>query len=55
MILLLIFFYKVIQIAFCSGLEYGYASNSFKYVIHKHNESSYQHAWCSAHNGIEEF
>ena len=54
-ILLLIFFYKVIQTAFCSGFEYGYASNGFKYVIHKHNESSYQHAWCSVHNGIEEF
>ena len=25
------------------------------YSKHKHSERSYQHAWCSAHNGIEEF
>jgi len=38
-----------------SAFEYGYTSDGFKYVIHKHNESSYQHAWCSEHNGIEEY
>ena len=38
-----------------SAFEYGYTSDGFKYVIHKHNESSYQHAWCSIHNGIEEY
>ena len=38
-----------------SAFEYGYTSDGFKYVIHHHSESSYQHAWCSAHNGIEEF
>lgn len=37
------------------AFEYGYAPNGFKYVRHKHNESSYQHAWCSEHNGIEEY
>jgi len=25
------------------------------YVKHQHSESSYQHAWCSTHNGIEEY
>ncbi|MBQ2644090.1 hypothetical protein IJG14_00775 [bacterium] len=38
-----------------SAFEYGYTSDGFKYVIHYHSESSYQHAWCSAHDGIEEF
>lgn len=37
------------------SFEYGYTNEGFKYVKHKHNESSYQHAWCSAHNGIEEY
>ena len=35
--------------------DYGYTSNGFKYVKHKHSESSYQHAWCSINKGIEEF
>ena len=38
-----------------NAFEYGYTSTGYKYVKHKHNESSYQHAWCSAHNGIEEY
>lgn len=38
-----------------SAFEYGYTSTGYKYVKHRHSESSYQHAWCSAHNGIEEF
>ena len=37
------------------AVEYGHNSNGFKYVIHKHSESSYQHAWCSLHKGIEEY
>ncbi len=37
------------------AFEYGYTSTGYKYVKHEHSESSYQHAWCSAHNGIEEF
>lgn len=37
------------------AFEYGYASNGFKYVKHNHSEASYQHAWCSAHKGIEEY
>lgn len=39
----------------CYSFEYGYAPNGFKYVKHSHSESSFQHAWCSAHNGIEEY
>lgn len=27
----------------------------WKAVYHPHNESSYQHAYCKAHNGIEEY
>jgi len=62
----IILFCKQIIIIFClifnlnytvlaSAFEYGYTSDGFKSVIHHHSESSYQHAWCSAHNGIEEF
>ena len=35
--------------------DYGYTSNGYKYVVHRHSESSYQHAWCSMHQGIEEY
>lgn len=38
-----------------SPFEYGTLSNDYRYVMHNHNESSYQHAWCSAHNGIDEY
>ena len=45
--------------ALCPSLagafDYAYASNGYKYVVHRHNESSYQHAWCSMHHGIEEY
>jgi len=41
--------------AYAGTFDYAYASNGFKYVVHKHSESSYQHAWCSMHQGIEEF
>ena len=54
-ILFLIIFCTTIQTAFCSAFEYGYTSDGFKYVIHHHSESSYQHVWCSQHNGIEEY
>ena len=37
-----------------SPFEYRY-SKHWKYVYHKHNESSYQHAYCSAIGGIEEY
>ena len=55
---------KIFNVAFISGLsicisasafEYGYTNTGCKYVKHQHSESSYQHAWCSAHNGIEEY
>lgn len=35
--------------------EYGYTKSGFKYAKHNHSESSYQHAWCSMHRGIEEY
>lgn len=37
------------------AFDYGYKSNGYKYVKHKHYESSYQRAWCSMHNGVEEY
>ena len=38
----------------CFSFEYGY-NNGFKYIKHYHSESAYQHAYCSIHNGIEEY
>ena len=49
---ILIFSFTAVTV---DAFEYGYTSTGFKYVIHKHNESSYQHAWCAQHNGIEEY
>lgn len=40
---------------FAGTFDYGYTSTGFKYVKHKHSEASYQHAWCSMNQGIEEF
>ncbi len=37
------------------AFEYGYTNTGYKFVKHSHSESSYQHAWCSAHKGIEEY
>ena len=37
------------------AFDYRYTNTGYRYVTHKHSESSYQHAWCSAHNGIEEY
>lgn len=38
-----------------NAFEYGYTSSGYKYVKHLHSESAYQHAWCSANAGIEEY
>lgn len=38
-----------------ASFNYGYTSTGYKYVKHDHSESSYQHAWCSMHRGIEEY
>ena len=52
LILIIIFWVSCFR---ANAFEYAYAPNGYKYVIHKHGESSYQHAWCSAHKGIEEY
>lgn len=44
-------FFKVSAFPF----EYNYTKSGFKYVVHKHNEASYQEAWCKLNNGIMEF
>ena len=44
-------FFKVSAFSF----EYNYTKSGFKYVVHKHNEASYQEAWCKLNNGIMEF
>ena len=41
--------------ATASPFEYRTTKSGFNYIYHKHNESSYQHAYCSMHNGIEEY
>lgn len=38
-----------------NAFEYKYNKAGFKYVVHKHYESSYQHVWCSMQSGIEEY
>jgi hypothetical protein len=53
--LLLCVFTVLLVTSSAIGIDYRYTSNDFKYAHHAHNESSYQHAWCSAHNGIEEY
>ena len=53
--LLIIFIFCSFSIAYANTFDYGYTKDGFKYVKHKHNESSYQHAYCSTHNGIEEY
>lgn len=35
--------------------NYETCNLGYKHVHHKHNEASYQQAWCSAHNGIMEY
>ncbi len=54
-IVILIISIFILSVVNCYAFEYGYAPNGFKYVKHTHSESSYQHAWCKAHNGIEEY
>jgi len=48
-VFLKILFFLFFTILFISS------SSVFAYETHEHSESSYQHAWCSAHNGIEEY
>lgn len=40
---------------FAGAIDYATTPEGFKYAVHQHSESSYQHAWCAAHNGIEEY
>ncbi|MBR2526249.1 hypothetical protein IKE67_07250 [bacterium] len=49
------FFIILLVVQYSFAFEYGYTNKGFKYVIHQHSESSYQHAWCNAHKGIEEY
>ena len=52
--LLLIIVLLTISPTIAVPFEYKYSKN-WKYVYHKHNESSYQHAYCSAVGGVEEY
>ena len=53
--LILIVFILCMTYTSASAFEYEYTNTGYKYVKHQHSETSYQHAWCSAHNGIEEY
>ncbi|MBR1680491.1 hypothetical protein IJ707_01725 [bacterium] len=53
-IILLIFIVIFLSLS-ANAFEYDYTSDGFKYVKHEHNEASYQHAWCGAKNGVEEY
>lgn len=54
-LILIIITLSVFNFSDVFAFEYGYTSCGFEYVKHIHNESSYQHAWCSQNNGIEEY
>ena len=54
-IVLLLMLVLVGAVANAKPFEYGYAPNGFKYVKHAHSESAYQHAYCSANKGVEEY
>ena len=41
--------------AIATSFEYQICNLGWRHVHHWHNESSYQHAWCSKQNGIEEY
>ena len=45
----------VTLVAIATPFEYEVCNLGWKHVHHKHLEASYQNAWCSMHNGIEEY
>lgn len=45
----------VIVLLLLGTIIYALDNNYPAYITHNHNESSYQHAWCSMHNGVEEY
>ena len=50
-----IFFISFFNIsAYSDSFDYRYHKH-WKYAWHEHSESSFQHAYCSAHDGIEEY
>ena len=42
-------------IVFAYPFNFETCNLGYKHVHHKHNEASYQQAWCSLQNGIEEY
>lgn len=43
------------MVGFASPFEYETCNLGWKHVHHKHNEESYQQAWCEAHGGVMEY
>ena len=54
-ILFLLLIITTFSVLSTNAFGYKTTKNGFQYVKHYHNESSYQHAWCSEHNDIEEY
>ena len=52
-VLLTLFITTLSAIAY--PFKYETCNLGYKHVHHKHNEASYQQAWCNAHNGIIEY
>ena len=46
---------KYIPLIFLVFITVTNYCSAYEAIVHKHNESSYNHAWCSMHKGIEEF
>lgn len=53
-ILFSLFLLILVEKANAYTFDYKYY-NHWKAVYHQHNESSYQHAYCTIYNGIEEY
>ena len=52
---ILILFTLMLPVLASQPFDYRFPKKSRAYVWHPHNESSYQHAYCSAVGGIEEY
>ena len=53
--LVLLVFIIIQMVGFASPFEYETCNLGWKHVHHKHNEESYQQAWCDAHGGVMEY
>ena len=45
----------ILLLPMATPFEYKICNLGWKHISHKHNEASYQNAWCSLNGGIAEF